>query len=97
MTQYGLRLMNKDLESLSWLEFKCLLAGLLEDTPLAKIIRIRKEEDKEVLKTFTKEQWAIRNAYRLKMSKSMKKEDYSSVLDDIKNALINMTGGSYGG
>ena len=52
--QYGIRLRNEP--DMSWDEFCTLLAGLMADTPLGQVVTIRSEDDKEVLKNFTKEQ-----------------------------------------
>jgi len=49
---------------MSWGEFCTLLAGIMHDTPLGQVISIRSENDKDVLKNFTKEQHKIRNEWR---------------------------------
>ena len=41
---------------MTWDEFRDLLVGISPETPLGRIVSIRAEEDKEVLKHFTKEQ-----------------------------------------
>lgn len=50
-------------------ELTTLLAGLNGDTPLGYMVKIRSEEDPEVLKTFTKAQHSIRDEWREKHSK----------------------------
>lgn len=62
MTQYQLR--ESDIAIMEWGEFTTLLGGIMPDTPLGSTVQIRAEEDKEVLKNFTKEQHSIRNAWR---------------------------------
>lgn len=59
--QYGIRLRNDDM---SWNEFCTLLTGIMPETPLGQIVSIRSEEDKDMLKNFTKEQHKIRNDWR---------------------------------
>lgn len=59
---------------MSWGEFCILLAGLNGDTPLGQIVSIRMEEDKEKLDLFTREQHAIRNKWRERLSNINKKE-----------------------
>lgn len=49
---------------MSWSEFCALLKGIMPKTPLGQIVSIRSEEDKEILKHFTKEQHDIRNGWR---------------------------------
>ena len=60
--QYGIRLRQED--DMSWSEFCTLLAGIMPETPLGQVVSIRSENDKEVLKSFTKEQHRIRNKWR---------------------------------
>ena len=56
--QYGIRLRNDDM---TWSEFCTLLKGIMPETPLGQIVSIRSEEDKNMLKNFTKEQHKIKN------------------------------------
>ena len=49
---------------MSWSEFCTLLTGIMPETPLGQIVSIRSEEDKEMLKNYTKEQHKIRNDWR---------------------------------
>lgn len=61
-TQYGIRLRNEP--DMSWSEFSTLLKGIMPETPLGQVVSIRSEEDKDMLKNFTKEQHKIRNDWR---------------------------------
>ena len=67
--QYGIRLREE--EDMSWSEFCTLLAGIMPETPLGRVVSIRSENDKEVLKSFTKEQHRIRNEWRSRMTKAI--------------------------
>ena len=67
--QYGIRLREE--EDMSWSEFCTLLAGIMPETPLGRVVSIRSENDKEVLKNFTKEQHRIRNEWRSRMTKAI--------------------------
>ena len=67
--QYGIRLRQE--EDMSWSEFCTLLAGIMPETPLGQVVSIRCENDKEVLKRFTKEQHRIRNEWRSRMTKAV--------------------------
>lgn len=64
---------------MEWREFVALLSGIMPKTPLGMIVQIRSEEDKDILKHYTKEQHQIRNAWRSRhdpakdMSESEKK------------------------
>lgn len=67
--QYGIRLRQED--DMSWSEFCTLLAGIMPETPLGQVVSIRSENDKEVLKSFTKEQHRIRNEWRRRRTKAV--------------------------
>ena len=84
--------MSKSFEDVSWPEFKALLSGLDGNTALGRIVAIRAEEDKEVLKNFTPEQKRIRSEYRRKIAKQVSPEEMSQVLEMFKNAFIKMAG-----
>ena len=47
-----------------WSEFINLVTGLLPETPLGTIIKIRSEDDPKALKQFSKDQLEIRNKWR---------------------------------
>lgn len=68
-SQYGIRLRQE--EDMSWSEFCTLLAGIMPETPLGQVVSIRCENDKEVLKNFTKEQHRIRNEWRSRRTKAV--------------------------
>ena len=57
MTQYNIRLKETDMDED---EFFSLLSGLNETTALIKIVQIRSETDKEILKHYTPEMKKIR-------------------------------------
>lgn len=81
---------------MKWDEFADLLSGLSPDTALGRIVSIRSEDDKDMLKHFTKDQHRIRNAWRSKRAKklatSMPREQMDAELNAIKNAFIAMAG-----
>lgn len=76
-----------------WAEFKQMLAGIGPDTALGRIVAIRSETDKEILKHFTKEQNRIRDAWLVKRMKQIPDVDMTKILDGFKNAFIQMAGG----
>ena len=94
-TQYGIRL-SRDLRGMKWNEFKALLIGIGAETPLGRIVSIRAEEDKEVLKHFTKDQHRIRNEWKLKRAKELAKRmteaDMNAVMEQFKQMFIQMAG-----
>lgn len=60
--QYNIRLSQTEMD---WKEFGTLLAGLMPKTPLGTVVGIRSEDDKEVLKRYTKGQRQIRDDWRV--------------------------------
>lgn len=86
--QYGIRLRYED--NMPWDEFITLLGGLDHETPLGRIVSIRSENDKEVLKNFTKEQMRIRNEWRRKSSKEITKESYDKAMSNFESMFLSM-------
>lgn len=73
---------------MKWGEFKALLAGILPETPLGRTVSIRAEDDKEVLKRFTREQHRIRNEWRGKKAEEMPEQEREQALEQLKQAFI---------
>lgn len=91
--QYGIRVYSEDFRKMQWHEFKALLCGIAPDTALGRIVSIRMEDDKEVLKEFTKEQHRIRNEWRCKVAKQKNEKDVNEFLETMKQAFIDIAGG----
>ena len=51
-------------EDLSYSDWAKLVSGLMNDTPLGKVIEIRSEDDAEIIKNMTDEQHKIRNDWQ---------------------------------
>lgn len=77
---------------MKWEEFKDLLVGISSDTALGRIVAIRSETDKEVLKHFTKDQKRIRSEWLQRRAKDVKPEDMETILNGFKQAFISMAG-----
>lgn len=73
--------------SLEWDEFLNLLGGLLPETPLGRVVAIRKENDPEVLKKFTPEQKKIRNEWLRKSTTEIGYEDMMKNFEAMFRAL----------
>lgn len=57
---------------LSYIDWAKLVSGLMNDTPLGKIIEIRSENDADIIKNMNSEQLAIRNEWQeFKMSQTV--------------------------
>lgn len=72
---------------MSWGEFCTLLSGLSADTPLGNVVQIRSEEDNEKLESFTREQHAIRNKWRERLS-NINRKDIDSMTDEEKQEEV---------
>lgn len=95
LSQYGLRIRTKEFESVSWDEFKSLLAGMAPETALGRMVAIRSETDKDVIKHFTKEQKRIYDEWRERKAECAKQEPktYEQQMDYLENMMAAMCGG----
>lgn len=93
LSQYGVRLMHKEFKDMQWDEFRALLAGISSETALGRVVAIRAENDKNILKNFTPEQHRIRNNWKKRQAQTRTEEDMKNVLDGFKEAFIAMAGG----
>lgn len=69
---------------MTWSEFATLLSGLMPDTPLGQIISIRAENNKDIIKNFTKDQKKIQNEWKKKQSKQIDKKSYDDAMNSFK-------------
>ena len=74
LSQYGLRIRTKEFETVSWDEFRALLSGIAPETPLGRIVAIRSETDKEIIKHFSKDQRRIYDDWRKRQGGKLSKE-----------------------
>lgn len=93
LSQYGLRIRTKEFETVSWDEFKSLLAGIAPETPLGRIVAIRSEADKNVIKHFTRDQKRIHDAWRNRKARTMTPETYEQEMDNLERMIAAMCGG----
>lgn len=91
-SQYGLRL-SKEINTMPWDEFADLLSGIAPESPLGRMVAIRAEDDKEMLKHFSKEQHRIRNEWRSRNAKKVTSERLNDTLESLKKAFISMSKG----
>lgn len=90
-SQYGLRL-SRELKTMKWDEFRDLLVGISPDTALGRVVSIRAEDDKNVLKHFTKEQHRIRSEWRQRRAKNKTPEQTEDFIEQMRRAFIQMAG-----
>lgn len=79
---------------MKWLEFKQLLSGLGPDTVLGRIVSIRAEDDKDILKHFSREQHRIRNEWLSRRVIDIPQKDVDMFLEELKQGFIRMAGGA---
>lgn len=77
---------------MKWDEFKTLIIGIGPDTPLGRLVSVRSETDKDILKHFTKDQRRVRSEWMKKQAKEVSQEKLYNFLEDMKNGLINRAG-----
>jgi hypothetical protein len=75
---------------MKWEEFAILLSGLGENSPLARIVTIRLENDPERLKDFTSAQHRIRNKWRSKTAKSVYLAERDAAVEHFKKMFMKM-------
>ena len=85
--------MHKEFKDMQWDEFRALLAGISPETALGRVVAIRAENDKNIVKNFTPEQHRIRNNWKKRQAQTRTEEDMKNVLDGFKEAFIAMAGG----
>lgn len=75
---------------MKWDEFKALVSGLSAETPLGRIVSVRAENDKDIIKRFTKEQKRIRKEWREKSAQSMGKETFEQAMVEFEKMFEAM-------
>lgn len=60
--QYGI--LPDEQDDLHYAEWLLLVGGIMEDTPLGQVVLIRKENDRDRLKSFTQHEHRIRREWR---------------------------------
>lgn len=77
---------------MKWGEFSALLTGIGPDTALGRIVSIRAENDKEVLKNFTPEMNKVRNEWMSRRAKQKSKKECEDFVEAMKHAFMAMAG-----
>ena len=77
---------------MSWSEFTSLLSGIMPKTPLGQIVAIRSEDDKDMLKNFTKDQNRIRNEWRTRQINNMTDEEKKMQIKEIQEMFAKVFG-----
>lgn len=81
---------------MKWAEFRSLIAGLGAETPLGQVIRIRAEDDPEILKGFTEGQRRIHAEWRKEQAKAKSRQEIDTFLENMKQAFVELAGDAGG-
>ena len=92
LSQYGLRIRTKEFESVSWDEFRALIAGLSLETALGRVVAIRSEKDKDIIKHFTTDQRRIYDEWRNREMKEMDDKTFKKEMANLEKMFAAMCG-----
>lgn len=95
LTQYGIRIYSSQFKEITWDEFKALLSGISPNTPLGRMVTIRAETDKEIIKNFTKDQKRIWSHWRNRQAEQKSEEELQNALNGFLNAFKNIARGQH--
>jgi hypothetical protein len=90
-TQYGINIKEKT--DMVWNDFCVLVGGLLDTTPLGRIVAIRAEKDKEVIKRFSKDQKRIHDEWRKVQLEDITPEQEKKMFEGLSKMFASMCGG----
>lgn len=90
LSQYGIRLSTKDFETVSWDEFRSLLAGISPDTALGRVVAIRSETNQNVIKHFTVDQKRIYDEWQRCRASRMSKQKFKQNMADLEREIAKM-------
>lgn len=85
-----MRIRTREFETVSWDEFTALLSGLSPETPLGRIVAIRAEKDKKVIKGFSKEQKRIYTEWKNRKVKKICSGEYENQMKALEYELCKM-------
>ncbi len=81
---------------LSWQEWGKLVSGLMDDTPLGRVVAVRSERDRKVIERFTpwqrrmRSEWAAFRAQRT--AQHCTKEEMRRQMDDLERMMAKAFG-----
>lgn len=78
---------------MKWDEFSSLLCGLSAESPLGRMVRIRTENDKSILKHFTPQQRKIRADWQKRRVKNMSVKDSENAIINFERFFLSMAKG----
>lgn len=81
---------------LPWAEWAKLVSGLMDDTPLGRVVAVRSETDREIIKHFSPWQRQMRAEWAARRAKAMTKQDRESnrkAMQALEAAMAKLFGG----
>ncbi len=69
------------------------MTGIDPDTALGRMVSIRSEDDKDILKHFTPDQKRIRAKWMGRRAKNKTEDETKAFIEQMKQSLIKMAGG----
>ncbi len=87
-----MRIRTKEFETVSWDEFKSLITGIDPETPLGRVVAIRSETDKNVIKHFSKDQKRIYDNWRNRKAETMSPATYDQEMKTMEQMFAQMCG-----
>lgn len=93
--QYGV--LPVDQAELPYWEWARLVGGLMDDTPLGRVVAIRTEQDRERIRQFTPWQRAIRNEWNAFKARTVTQVKSEKELRQDMAALEKMLANAFGG
>jgi len=90
LSQYGIRLKTKEFLTVSWAEFRSLLGGISPETPLGRIVAIRSETDRNVIKHFNRDQKRIYNEWRNRKAQAISPENYEQQMAQLEKMMVQL-------
>ncbi|HEX2986152.1 MAG TPA: hypothetical protein VHO71_04980 [Caproiciproducens sp.] len=75
--QYGV--LPSEQENLKYSDWSKMVSGLMDDTPLGRVVGIRSETDEDIIKNYTKEQRAVRDDWSRFLASRVTTKEFSEV------------------
>lgn len=94
-TQYGV--LPAAQEDLSWQDWSKLVAGLMDNTPLGRVVAVRSEQNKDVIKNFSPWQQKIHAEWKSHQAKQMLERKSEKELRAEMQQLEKMLAQAFGG
>lgn len=88
-----MRIQTKEFESVPWDEFRSLLAGIAPETALGRVVAIRSETDKNMIKHFTRDQKKIYDAWKNRQANAMTPQIFEDQMAALERAMAALCGG----